>query len=225
MTEMPDSNNIFNTLHKKLSLNTILIRTILSILTVLFFSFAPIGLSPSQSKFLIINAGIGFLGNIIAYYFLKDNRKDFGFFLSIFSFTFAYLGISIIYDNLGALTYLLVVIPSTLLIFSYIENKNKIPFFISINIIALLAVLFDYFFHGSNFRIYLNQNILQLIYTLYLVLIIFISIVYLMNYFRLFKFFSIEDRILSNQTILLTTGVSIILLLVFHNKLFFSFIY
>ncbi len=220
MTEMPDSNNIFNNLQKKLSLNTILIRTILSILTVLFFSFAPIVISPSQSKFLIINAGIGFLGNIIAYYFLKNNRKDLGFFLSIFSFNFAYLGISITYDNLGALTYLLVVIPSTLLIFSYIENKNKIPFFISINIIALLAVLFDYFFHGSNFRIYLNQNILQLIYTLYLVLIIFISIVYLMNYFRLFKFFSIEDRILSNQTILLTTGVSIILLLVFITNYF-----
>ena len=222
MTEMPDSNNIFNTLQKKLSLNTILIRTILSILTVLFFSFAPIGLSPSQSKFLIINAGIGFLGNIIAYYFLKNNRKDLGFFLSIFSFNFAYLGISITYENLGALTYLLVVIPSTLLIFSYIENKNKIPFFISINIIALLAVLFDYFFHGSNSRIYLNQNILQLIYTLYLVLIIFISIVYLMNYFRLFKFFSIEDRILSNQTVLLTTGVSIILLLVFITNYFSS---
>ena len=218
MTDLLDNNKIFESLQKRQSLNTTIIRIILSGLTILFFAFAPIGLNYSQSLLLMITAGIGFIGNIIASYFIYTNKNNVGILVSIFSFNFAYLGISTTYHNLGALTYLLIVVPTTILIFSYLSDNIKVPTFIASNIMGLLAVLFDFYLQNSNFRIYLNENILQLIYTLYLVLIVFISVVYLLNYLRLIKYFSIKSRMDSNQFIALTIGISTILLLVFFSN-------
>jgi glucan phosphoethanolaminetransferase (alkaline phosphatase superfamily) len=218
MTELTSNNKILESLQKKQSLNTTIIRILLAGLTILFFAFIPIGLSSSQSVILIISAGIGFIGNIIASYLVNKNKLNIGMLISIFSFNIAYLGISAIYKNLGALSFLLIIVPTTILIFSYLSDNLKVPVFITTNLLGLLAVLFDFFLRNLPSRIYLQENTLQLIYTIYLVLIVFISAIYIINYLRLIKYFPIKSRMDSNQSIALTLGISLILLLVFANN-------